>query len=134
MKIKLYIPYYDYNDGAFDVNEDYYNGDDYIKAMSKEYDKTKDVVFNSIMDAKNGSSSLLKGVDGQTYVYGEKTSQNEEKIAYSCNDSILYNSDGEDENVDTLIDHFAKQESFVEMIEFDENNAEERTEGEQNNG
>ena len=28
MEVTLYLPYYDYNDGAFDVNNDYYDEDE----------------------------------------------------------------------------------------------------------
>ena len=42
MEVTLYMPYYDYNDGAFDVNNNYYDENEYIEAVSKEYNKNKD--------------------------------------------------------------------------------------------
>lgn len=130
MEVKLYMPYYDYNDGAFDVNDDYYDKDEYIKKVSEEYNRNKDVVFNSMLDAKNGTGSLLMGSDGQTYKFGSNTSTKEEKVAYSSCESILYDGNGNDETVDGLITHFAKQESFVEMLEFDMDTSEEEFETE----
>ena len=46
MEVTLYMPYYDYNDGAFDVNNNYYDENEYIEAVSKEYNKNKDIVYN----------------------------------------------------------------------------------------
>lgn len=125
MKSKLYMPYYDYNDGAFDVNGNYYNEDDYINAVSTEYNKNKDIIYNSVLDAKNGTGSLIQGNDGQTYKFGANIAQNEDKVAYSECDAMLYDGNGEDETVDNIITHFAKKEPFIEMLEFDDENCEE---------
>lgn len=125
MEVTLYLPYYDYNDGAFDANNDYYNEEDYINAVSNEYNKNKDIVFNSMLDAKNGSGSLVQGSDGQTYKFGQKTSQNEDKVSYSKCEATLYDEDGSDETVDGLIKKFAEQNDFIEMLELDYDTSEE---------
>lgn len=126
MNIDLYLQYYDYNDGAFDVDGNYYRSEeDYINAVSNEYNKNKDVVFNTVMDAKEGRGGLVVGADGQTYSFGQKASQNEDKVAYSRCGGIMFDAEGSRESVDSLITHFAKQEQFVEMIEFDEESSEE---------
>lgn len=130
MEVTLYLPYYDYNDGAFDVDNNYYDEEEYIKAVSNEYNKNKDVVFNSIMDAKNGSGSLLMGTDGQTYKFGAQSQQSEDKVAYSSCNGTLYDEKGNDETVDGIITHFAKQKPFLEMIEFDMDSSEEEFETE----
>jgi len=125
MKVTLYIPYYDYNDGAFDVNNDYYNEDEYIKAVSSEYNKNKDIVYNSMVDYNNGSRGLVQGVDGQTYKFGAKVAQNEDKVAYSSCGAVIYNEDGEDDTVDGIIKRFVAQKPFIEMLEFDDDSSEE---------
>ena len=130
MEVTLYLPYYDYNDGAFDVNNDYYNEEDYINAVSSEYNKNKDIVFNSMLDAKNGSGSLVQGSDGQTYKFGQQTAQSEEKVAFSKCEGILLDVDGEDETVDKFIEKFARQEQFLEIIEFNLDTVEEEFETE----
>ena len=130
MEVTLYLPYYDYNDGAFDVDSNYYDEEEYIKAVSNEYNKNKDVVFNSVMDAKNGSGSLLMGTDGQTYKFGAQSQQSEDKVAYSSCNGTLYDEKGNDETVDGIITHFAKQKPFLEMIEFDMDSSEEEFETE----
>lgn len=130
MEVKLYMPYYDYNDGAFDVSDNYYGKDEYIKKVSEEYNKNKDVVFNSMMAVKNGVSSPLVGLDGQTYKFGTSSVENEDRVAYSSCSAILYDATGKNETVDGLITHFARQESFVEMLEFDLDTSEEEFETE----
>jgi len=130
MKVTLYLPYYDYNDGAFDVNNEYYNENEYINAISNEYNKNKDIIYNSMMDFKNGSQGGLIGSDGKTYKFGSKTSQNEDKVSYSSCEGIIYDEDGNEDNIDKIIEHFAKTESFVELVEFDMDTPEEEFETE----
>lgn len=124
MKVDLYLPYFDYNDGLFDVNNDYYSEQDYINAIQKEYDANEGVV-NAIKDAKEGRGGLLIGGDGQTYKFAANNTQKEDKVAYSRCDGALYNDEEAKETVDGLISRFAKQEPFVEIVEFDENTSEE---------
>lgn len=124
MEVTLYMPYYDYNDSAFDVSSDYYSEEEYIKAVSSEYNKNKDIVYNSMMNYNNGTRSLIGG-DGQTYKFGSDTSQKEDKIAYSSCKGIVYDENGNDDNVDNLITHFVDQKPFIEMFEFDDTSGEE---------
>lgn len=130
MEVTLYLPYYDYNDGAFDVNDDYYDEDEYINAVSSEYNKNKDIIYNSVMDAKNGVGSLLQGGDGQTYKFGQKTSQSEDKVAYSKCNGTLYDIGGSKDTVDGFIEKFAAQKQFLEIVEFDLDTVEEEFETE----
>ena len=131
MKVTLYLPYYDYNDGAFDVSDDYYkNEGDYAKMIEQEYNKNKDIVYNSMLDAKNGSTSLVQGSDGQMYKFGQKTSQNEEKVAYSKCEGVLSSIDGSDETIDGFIEKFASQKQFLEIVNFDLDTIEEEFETE----
>jgi hypothetical protein len=131
MEVELYLPYYDYNDGAFDVSDDYYkNEGDYAKMIEQEYNKNKDIVYNSMLDAKNGSTSLVQGSDGQMYKFGQKTSQNEEKVAYSKCEGVLSSIDGSDETIDGFIEKFASQKQFLEIVNFDLDTIEEEFETE----
>ena len=130
MEVTFYLPYYDYNDGAFDVDNSYYNEEEYAKAMSDEYNKNKDIVYNSMMDFKNGSRGLFEGTDGKVYKFGEKTHQSEDKVAYSPCNGKLYDIGGQEETVDGLIDKFAKQKQFLEIVSFDMDTSEEEFESE----
>lgn len=130
MEVTFYLPYYDYNDGAFDVDNSYYNEEEYAKAMSDEYNKNKDIVYNSMMDFKNGARGLFEGTDGKVYKFGEKTHQSEDKVAYSPCNGKLYDIGGQEETVDGLIDKFAKQKQFLEIVSFDMDTSEEEFESE----
>ena len=130
MEVTVFLPYYDYNDGAFDVNHNYYNEEEYSKIMEDEYNKNKDIIFNSMTDAKNGSGTLVGTSDAQTYKFGEKTSQNAEKVAFSSCQGILYDENGDKESVDNFIEKFARQKQFVEMLELDGDTSEEEFETE----
>jgi len=132
MEVTLYLPYYDYNDDAFSASEDYYSDGEYANAIADDYNRNKDIVYNSMVDFKEGRGGVFSGADGQTYKFGQKASQSEEKVAYSSCKATLYDEEGEDDTVDGLITKFAKQESFIEMVEFDLDSVEEEFESEMN--
>lgn len=130
MEVTLYLPYYDYNDGNFDVSNDYYSEDEYSNAMSKNFNESKDIVYNSVLAAKNGTGSLVQGSDGHTYKFGQKTSQSEDKVAFSKCEGILSDISGEEDTVDSIISKFASQKQFLEIIDFDLDTSEEEFETE----
>lgn len=130
MKVTLFLPYYDYNDGNFDVSNDYYSEDEYSNAISKNFNESKDIVYNSVLAAKNGTGSLVQGSDGHTYKFGQKTSQSEDKVAFSKCEGILSDINGEEDTVDSIISKFASQKQFLEIIDFDLDTSEEEFETE----
>lgn len=130
MKVTLFLPYYDYNDGNFDVSNDYYGEDEYSNAISKNFNESKDIVYNSVLAAKNGTGSLVQGSDGHTYKFGQKTSQSEDKVAFSKCEGILSDISGEEDTVDSIISKFASQKQFLEIIDFDLDTSEEEFETE----
>ena len=132
MEVTLYLPYYDYNDDAFNASDEYYGDGEYTNAIADEFNRSKDVVYNSMVNAKNGQGSLVSGMDGHTYKFGQKTSQSEDKVSYSSCKATLYDEDGEDDTVDGVITKFAKQTPFMEMVEFNLDTVEEEFEGEMN--
>ena len=130
MEVTLYLPYYDYNDGNFDVSNDYYNENEYSDAMSKDFNKSKDIVYNSVLAAKEGTGSLIQGTDGHTYKFGQKTSQSEDKVAFSSCIGELLDIDGNSDTVDGFITKFAAQKQFLELVEFNLDTSEEEFETE----
>lgn len=129
MKADLYLPYLDYNDGAFDTNDTYFSSEEeYANAVKSEFNKNKDVVFNSMSDYKSGGS--LIGADGQTYKIGRGQQGKEDKVSNAKCESNLFDDDGNDDTVDALISKFVKQEPFVEMLELDLDTSEEEFETE----
>ena len=130
MEVTLYLPYYDYNDGNFDVSNDYYNENEYSDAIYKDFNKSKDIVYNSVLAAKEGTGSLIQGTDGHTYKFGQKTSQSEDKVAFSSCIGELSDIDGSSETVDGFISKFAQQKQFLELVEFNLDTSEEEFETE----
>lgn len=130
MEVTFYLPYYDYNDGAFDVKDGYYNEEEYAKAITEEYNKNKDIVYNSMMDFKNGSRGLFEDSDGKVYKFGQQTPQKEEKVAYSSCEGMLYDVENSDESVNGFIEKFAVQKPFLEIVEFNLDSSEEEFETE----
>lgn len=125
MEAVIYMPYYDYNDDAFDTDDEYYSDADYIDAVKQSYEATKDIVFESMLSHNRGDTNALIGADGQAYKFGQKTSQDEDKVAYSPCSCTLYNDEGNADDVDGIIDRFAKQKSFVETVLLDADSMEE---------
>ena len=131
MEAKIYLQYSSYDDGLFSASEDYYKDENaYINAITEEYDRNKDIVTNSILDMIDGSGTLYSGVDGNTYVFGQKSAQTEEKYSYAKCNCTIFNEDGEDESVDSIISKLVSQEPTVYMIELDMDTTDEEFEEE----
>jgi hypothetical protein len=77
-----------------------------------------------------GSGRLYSGVDGNTYAFGQKTPQKEEKYSYAKCDCTVFNEDGEDESVDSMISRLVSQQPTVYMFELDRDTSEEEFEEE----
>ncbi len=131
MEAKVYLQYIAYDDNLFSANEDYYKDEnDYINAITEDYNRNKDIVTNSVLDMMEGSGRLYSGADGNTYAFGQKTSQKEEKYSYAKCDCIIFNEDGEDESVDSMISGLVSQQPTVYMFELDRDTSEEEFEEE----
>ena len=130
MKVTLYLPYYDYNDSEFDADESYYGEGEYSSAVYDDFMRNKDVVESHMNDYRNGSRGVFTDTDGKTYKFCTKTQEKDDKVSYSSCEASLYDEDGADETVDGLIQKFAMQKDFIEMIEFDLDTSEEEFETE----
>jgi len=123
MEAELFIQYYGYEDDEFEIDNDFYKNGEYEKVVSNEYAKSKDDVFNSMTTYKFKSSNVSSSPWEQ---YGiTSKSSGEERVVYSSSKCVLYSENGEDENVDGIIDKFVAQKPFVEMIELDLDSSEE---------
>lgn len=131
MEAKVYLQYIAYDDNIFSVSEDYYKDEnEYINAITEDYDRNKDIVTNSVLDMMEGSGRLYSGADGNTYAFGQKTPQKEEKYSYAKCDCTVFNEDGEDESVDSMISRLVSQQPTVYMFELDRDTSEEEFEEE----
>ena len=103
-----------------------------MNAITEEYERNKDVVTNPILDMIDGSGTLYSGVDGNTYTFGQKTPQMEEKYSYTKCDCTIFNENGQDESVDDIISKLVSQEPIVYMVELDRDTSDEEFEEELN--
>ena len=130
MRVTLYLPYYDYNDSEFAADESYYGEGEYTDAVYNDFMRNKDIVNSHMTQYKNGSRDVFTATDGKTYKFGTKAQQKDDKVAYSPCEAMLYNDEGADESVDGLIQKFATQKGFIEMLELDLDTSEEEFETE----
>ena len=131
MEAKIYLQYVSYDDNLFSTSDDYYKDENaYMNAITEEYERNKDVVTNSILDMIDGSGGLYSGVDGNTYTFGQKTPQMEEKYSYTKCDCTIFNENGENESVDNIISKLVSQQPTVYMIELDRDTSDEEFEEE----
>ncbi len=131
MNAKIYLPYINYGDDLFSMNNDYYSdSNSYIDAMTDDYNRNKDIVTNSVLDMMEGHGNLYSGTDGNTYSFGQSTQQAEEKYSYAKCDCTIFNEEGEDESVDSIISNMVRQQPVVYMVELDRDTSEEEFEEE----
>ena len=83
MKATLKLPYNYYNDGSFDVDPSYYKDGEYGERMNDEFNKTSESIYNAMSDSNKCVSRAFLSRDGQSYGISEKTSESEDKVAYS---------------------------------------------------
>lgn len=105
MKIKCMIPYYDYNDNSFEVDESYYGNNGYEIALKESY---------------NAMNSIQNGVMYNYDMKGIKNSENDFKLSYASCDAILYNSNGDEETIEKLIGYTTLDEPYFCALEFDD--------------
>lgn len=116
MIAKLYIPYYGYNESANDIENAFDRDGGYISALMDEYNKSKDIVYNAVKDG-----TLMAG-SPKDYKFGQRSSEQDDKVSFIGCKCKLFNDEMGDESVDGIVTHFAKQESFmcVAYLDLDE--------------
>lgn len=119
MRVSLYLAYYDYYSSEFDADDSYYGEGEYANAINEEFIRSSDAVDRSMKSLIKGSRDVFMGTDGKSYSLSVKPQQNEDKVAYSRCDAVLYDEDGSEETVDGLISKFVSQGPFIEMVELD---------------
>ena len=134
MKVTLYLPYYDYNDGDFDVSNDYYkSNEDYFNAIQQNVQQTRGAIMNSMYNQVNGSTvTAYHSSNGQTYRFGQRASQNEDKVSYAQCEATLYNEGGKEETVDEFISDYVSDDVQLYILRLDLDTSEEDFEQEIN--
>jgi hypothetical protein len=121
MNVTLYIELEGYDDGDFDVSNDYYKSDDeFFDIMDKDVKKYSNAVYNAMSrDGFNISSAKL----GSLY----KTTKNAKTNNYKS-EAIIFDETGKDETVDNLIANCVSQDVVVNIIRFNRDKMDEEFE------
>lgn len=114
MNVKIYFPYYGYGNEDYEVSDQYMSEDDYINAIRREDEMSRDVVYESMIRQSEGGS--LIGGDVKLYSVGK---EDNEKIEFCTCDGVLYNEEEEDMSVDELVTQMANQKPFVCVLGVD---------------
>lgn len=131
MNATLFLPYIDYYNTKFDVDDSYYTENSYENALNDEYNKNKDIVYNTINDYFDGNISVLKQGNNQGNTinfFNTKTPKIEEKTRYSTCDAILYNSSMEDCDINYLLQHLGGKNMFELIVKLNFDTIEEEFE------
>jgi hypothetical protein len=133
MKCTICLPYNDYNESNFDVNDNYYSNGGYEKALKANNDMYGDSIYNHISGGFNANTSVYRdpyafnrGING----FNEKVSENEEKMAYSSCEGFIYNEYMVDETIDGLKSYSSINDGFILVLKLDFNTTEEEFETE----
>lgn len=129
MKITLYIKMEGYDDGDFDVNNNYYASDEeFFDAMERENKKYSNVAFDVV-------SNLGNNINNGTAKFGNytknKSSKNAKENTYRS-EAVLLDEKGNDETVDNLITKCVSQDVVVNIIKFNRESMDEEFEEDYN--
>ena len=114
MKATLYIPY----EGADAETLDgvYEDPNEYIEALNREFEKGNTEEFAALFGGTSSNMDASKafyGTDGS--MYKVPTVEKEDTVYAPCPCEVIA-EDGSMEDIDKMIDHFAKQELFIDTF------------------
>ena len=123
MKATLYIEMENYEDGDFDVSNNYYKSDEeFFDAMDRENKKYSNVAYDAISGLGNLSNKKVAKFGNQNNFSKNATTNNYKS------EVIILNENGEDETVDNLISNCVSQDVVVNIIKFNRDNMDEEFE------
>ena len=127
MKVTLYLKLEGFDDGDFDISNDYYKSDeDFFDAMDKENKKFSNVAYDVISNLGNNSKN-------KTATFGKlsKSSKNARENNYKS-EALLLDENGNDETVDNLIANCVSQDVVVNIVKFNRDSMDEEFEEDYN--
>ena len=123
MNVKLYLQLENFNDGDFDVRNDYYASDEeFFAAAEAENKKYSNVAYDAV-------SNLGNLVGNRTAKFGQVkvNTKNANQYNYMA-EAILFDEDKNDETVDKLITDCVSQDVVVSIIKFNRDSMDEEFE------
>ena len=127
MEITLYLKLEGYDDGDFDVSNNYYKSDEeFFDAMDRENKKYSNVAYDAVSSLGNISKK-------RTANFGRLS--NSSKTANEANyksGALLFDENGNDETVDNLITSCVSQDVVVNIVKFNRDSMDEEFEEDYN--
>ena len=127
MKVTLYLKLEGFDDGDFDVSNNYYESDEaFFDAMDRENKKYSNVAFDAI-------SNLGNNIKNKTAKFSNKRTngKNAKENNYKS-EALLLDESGKDETVDNLITNSLTQDVVVNIIKFNRESMDEEFEEDYN--
>ena len=127
MKVTLYIKLESYNDGDFDVRNDYYkSNEEFFEAMRLDEIAHSGDAYNAISNLGN----LTKSDTAKMYKLSNSTKNANENNYKS--EAILLDENGNDETVDNLITNCVSQDVVINILKFNRDSMDEEFEEDYN--
>lgn len=127
MNITVYIKLEGFDDGDFDIRNDYYkSNDEFFDAMDKENKKFSNVAYDVV-------SNLGNNIKSNTAKFGKlsNSSKNAKENNYKS-EALLFDENGNDETVDNLISNALTQDVVINIIKFNRDSMDEEFEEDYN--
>lgn len=132
MKCILLLPYVDYYNTNFDVDDNYYSNGGYEEALKTNNDMYKDSIYNHISNnGLNANTAVFRnpyGFNKENNIFNEKVSKNEEKTQYTSCEAIIYDENMKNCDVQHIIKFLREKDVFVLYVKLDFNTIEEEFE------
>ena len=126
MNVTLYIKLEGFDDGDFDMRNDYYKSDEeFFDAMDKENKKYSNVAYDAI-------SNLGRNTNGKTAKFNLSNSAKNAKENNYKSEALLLDENGKDETVDNLISNCLIQDVVINIVKFNRDNMDEEFEEDYN--
>ncbi len=127
MNVTLYLKLEGFDDGDFDMRNDFYKSDEeFFDAMDKENKKYSNVAYDVVSNLGNNSSKNVAkfGIE-------KKSSKNAKENNYKS-EALLFDENGNDETVDNLISNAVSQDVAINIIKFNRDSMDEEFEEDYN--
>ena len=127
MNITLYVKLEGFDDGDFDMRNDYYKSDEeFFDAMDRENKKHSNLAYEAI----SGLGNLTNNKTAKFNI-SQNSSKNVKENNYKS-DALLFDENGNDETVDNLITNALSQDVVVNIIKFNRDSMDEEFEEDYN--
>lgn len=127
MNVTLYIKLEGFDDGDFDMRNDYYKSDDeFFDAMDKENKKFSNVAYDAISNLGNISNKKAAKFGNLS-----NSAKNAKENNYKS-EALLFDENGNDETVDNLITNCFSQDVVINIVKFNRESMDEEFEEDYN--